>query len=248
MENYIKKEEEIAVWKARANPEDVEYFECQREMMQELAETYINVERVIASYEKPQAEHPDYLIKWENLPYSECTWEDGGLIQSRWSSKIEEYKLREESTCIAGSSMRYWDHRPKFVHIKEQPKYLGAKNGLTLRDYQLNGLNWLVNSWCRNNSVILADEMGLGKTIQVICFLSYLFKNYHIYGPFLLVVPLSTMTAWQREFSHWFPEMNVIVYVGDVNSRNTVSTSGSVLLHYLISNSCFLNPSPALSI
>ena len=32
-----------------------------------------------------------------------------------------------------------------------------------LRDYQLEGLNWLAHSWCKQNSVILADEMGLGK-------------------------------------------------------------------------------------
>ncbi len=32
-----------------------------------------------------------------------------------------------------------------------------------LRDYQMDGLNWLVHSWCKENSVILADEMGLGK-------------------------------------------------------------------------------------
>lgn len=43
-----------------------------------------------------------------------------------------------------------------------------------LRDYQMDGLNWLIHSWCKDNSVILADEMGLGKTIQVI-FLYFLF-------------------------------------------------------------------------
>jgi hypothetical protein len=36
-----------------------------------------------------------------------------------------------------------------------------------LRDYQLDGLNWMIHAWCKENSVILADEMGLGKTIQV---------------------------------------------------------------------------------
>lgn len=75
----------------------------------------------------------------------------------------------------------------------------------------------------RENSVILADEMGLGKTIQSISFLNYLFNQHQVYGPFLLVVPLSTMTSWQREFVHWAPEMNVVTYVGDVNSRNMVS-------------------------
>lgn len=32
----------------------------------------------------------------------------------------------------------------------------------------MDGLNWMIHSWCKDNSVILADEMGLGKTIQVI--------------------------------------------------------------------------------
>ena len=32
----------------------------------------------------------------------------------------------------------------------------------------MHGLNWLIHSWTKENSVILADEMGLGKTIQVI--------------------------------------------------------------------------------
>lgn len=74
----------------------------------------------------------------------------------------------------------------------------------------------------RNNSVILADEMGLGKTIQTISFLSYLFHQHFLYGPFLLVVPLSTLTSWQREFEAWAPEINVVVYIGDLGSRNTV--------------------------
>ena len=75
---------------------------------------------------------------------------------------------------------------------------------------------------CRENSVILADEMGLGKTIQTIGMLAILYHTYQLYGPFLIVVPLSTVVAWQREFENWGPEMNVVIYLGDVNSRNMV--------------------------
>lgn len=82
-------------------------------------------------------------------------------------------------------------------------------------------------SLIRENSVILADEMGLGKTIQVISFLSYLYNAHQLYGPFLLVVPLSTMTSWQREFETWSQDVNVVVYIGDVNSRNIVSSEMS---------------------
>ena len=73
--------------------------------------------------------------------------------------------------------------------------------------------------------MILADEMGLGKTIQGISFLSHLYHTQSLYGPYLLVVPLSTMTSWQREFSIWAPEINAVVYLGDVNSRNIVSVT-----------------------
>ena len=80
----------------------------------------------------------------------------------------------------------------------------------------------LLSFFCRENSVILADEMGLGKTIQIISFQSVMMNQYQLYGPFLLVVPLSTVVAWQREFSIWAPEMNVVVYMGDITSRNLV--------------------------
>ncbi len=64
--------------------------------------------------------------------------------------------------------------------------------------------------------------MFSGKTIQTICFLSYLFEQYNLHGPFLLVVPLSTMTAWQKEFSQWAPQINVVTYLGDIPSRGIV--------------------------
>ena len=64
--------------------------------------------------------------------------------------------------------------------------------------------------------------MGLGKTIQSISFLSNLINSYSVWGPYLLVVPLSTIAAWQREFSLWAPEINLVVYLGDALSRKKV--------------------------
>jgi len=34
-------------------------------------------------------------------------------------------------------------------------------------------------------------------------------------GPFLVVVLLSTITNWAKEFQEWLPEMKVVVYVGN---------------------------------
>ena len=52
--------------------------------------------------------------------------------------------------------------------LETQPEFLKAG---TLRDYQLDGLNWLIYSWMQDQNCILADEMGLGKTVQCVSLL-----------------------------------------------------------------------------
>ncbi|XP_065165028.1 chromodomain-helicase-DNA-binding protein 1 isoform X1 [Atheta coriaria] len=220
LENFKKREVEIAQWRRHASPEDIEYHECQLELAQGLLNSYNMVERIIAKYNRPDG-GKDFFVKWECLPYSEATWEDSALIQRKWPQKIREFVDREESKRTPSKHCKALRSRPKFHEAKEQPDYMkGADGNLVLRDYQLDGLNWLIHSWSKDNSVILADEMGLGKTIQTICFLYNLFNTHQVHGPFLCVVPLSTMTSWQREFAQWAPEMNVVTYLGDVNSRN----------------------------
>lgn len=227
LSNFIKKDEEIATWKKFAAPEDVEYFDIQLQMNYDLLDEYKEVERIIAhtvvksDVNGGTVNQVDYLCKWQGLPYVESTWEDGALVSRFYQLKVDSYLNRQRSEKIPGKSAKVNRQRPKFTPIKRQPSFLGNED-LQLRDYQLDGLNWLVNSWCRSHSVILADEMGLGKTIQVISFLSYLYNAQSLYGPFLLVVPLSTMAAWQREFSLWARDMNVVVYLGDVTSRNKI--------------------------
>jgi hypothetical protein len=44
--------------------------------------------------------------------------------------------------------LRVLKHRPKFVEEAEQPEFVG-EGELKLRDYQLQGLNWLNHAWTR---------------------------------------------------------------------------------------------------
>src|SRR4051812_42008520 len=60
--------------------------------------------------------------------------------------------------------------------------------------------------------------MGLGKTAQVIAFLAHLFENGED-GPFLIVVPTSTLSNWQREFEKFCPELDVRCYYGSQAER-----------------------------
>lgn len=218
----MKRESDIEGWKRHAGPEDIDYFECQLELHQDLLKSYYSIERIIAQVVKEDG-GIDYFCKWESLPYAEATWEDSNLVLRKWPDKITAFQEREDSKNTPSKHCKVLKNRPKFHHIKEQLEFLGNdETGLCLRDYQMDGLNWLYNTWCKDNSVILADEMGLGKTIQTICFLYTLFKQHSLYGPFLCVVPLSTMTAWQREFVLWAPEMNIVTYLGDVQSREII--------------------------
>ncbi|XP_033845032.1 chromodomain-helicase-DNA-binding protein 1 [Periophthalmus magnuspinnatus] len=232
LDNFKKKEQEKKKWLKSASPEDIEYFNCQEELMDDLHSQYQLVERIIGhSNQKSAAGYPDYLCKWQGLPYSECSWEDGALIAKKFQKCIDDYMSRNQSKTIPSRDCKVLKLRPRFVPMKKQPSYIGVADGLELRDYQLDGLNWMAHSWCKGNSCILADEMGLGKTIQTICFLNYLFHEHQLYGPFLLVVPLSTLTSWQREIQLWAPQMNIVVYLGDISSRNMIRTHEWMHVH-----------------
>ncbi|EHA8587062.1 hypothetical protein COCNU_scaffold001363G000010 [Cocos nucifera] len=123
---------------------------------------------------------------------------------------IDEYKAREAAMTVQGKMVDFQRKKSKasLRKLDEQPEWL---KGGKLRDYQLEGLNFLVNSWRNDTNVILADEMGLGKTVQSVSMLGFLQNTQQIHGPFLVVVPLSTLSNWAREFRKWLPEMNIVI-------------------------------------
>lgn len=91
-------------------------------------------------------------------------------------------------------------------------------NGV-LKQYQIKGLEWLVSLYNNNLNGILADEMGLGKTIQTIALITYLMEHKRINGPFLIIVPLSTLSNWAYEFDKWAPSVAKVSYKGSPAAR-----------------------------
>ena len=100
--------------------------------------------------------------------------------------------------------------------IQKQSELLNPE--LHLKNYQLVGVNWLWLLYKKNINGILADSMGLGKTVQVIAFLCHLITDVNG-GPFLIVVPASTVGNWQKEFERWAPSISVVVYAGTQAER-----------------------------
>ncbi|WWC85737.1 uncharacterized protein L201_000603 [Kwoniella dendrophila CBS 6074] len=93
-------------------------------------------------------------------------------------------------------------------------KQASILTGGTLKDYQIKGLQWMISLYNNRLNGILADEMGLGKTIQTISLITYLIENKRQPGPFLVIVPLSTLTNWTLEFQKWAPAVRALILKG----------------------------------
>lgn len=172
---------------------------------------FIVVERVL---DANKLEGKDFfLVKWKSLPYEEVTWEEVEVIPE---DKIEAYKRRHTCDSLKVKPKPY----PSSLDWCKIPEDITFKDGNRLREYQFEGVNWLLYCYYNKQNCILADEMGLGKTVQTICFLQRVY-DYGIHGPFLIVVPLSTIHNWQREFETW-TDMNTIVYHGSASSRQII--------------------------
>ncbi|KAE8271013.1 hypothetical protein A4X09_0g1342 [Tilletia walkeri] len=211
-----------------ALPEDVEAFNITKERRLEEYESHKVVDRII-SYEPKSPPtndvpfvHARYLVKWKGLTYAECTWEidstlkDKVNVQTIEEADVSKYFKRMKTRLLPKDSVRYPVERPKFVRFEEQPDFI---KGGELKEFQMKGLNWLAYLWSRRENGILADEMGLGKTVQTVAFISYLVHSARQNGPFLVVVPLSTLSAWMDQFELWAPDLNVISYLGNTVGR-----------------------------
>uniref|UniRef100_A0A4W3JTQ7 Chromodomain helicase DNA binding protein 7 n=1 Tax=Callorhinchus milii TaxID=7868 RepID=A0A4W3JTQ7_CALMI len=177
---------------------------------------YVEVDRILDvshSTDKDSGEPiTHYLVKWCSLPYEDSTWE--------LKKDVEQVKIDEFDNLRAVEPRTQRVERPPATSWTKLENSRDYRNGNQLREYQLEGVNWLLFNWYNSQNCILADEMGLGKTIQSITFLYEMYLK-GIHGPFLIIAPLSTITNWEREFHTW-TEMNVAVYHGSQASRQMI--------------------------
>ena len=175
-----------------------------------IQKTQLQAERIIDQYKRGKY----FKVKWKNVDHQYATWEHQSYVTKKFPQLKIEFQKLMQSQKLVNISMDYRQSLMRgrdFVrslHIysknqsyKEQPIFINSKNkALTLHDYQVEGLNWLVHSWINQTNVILADEMGLGKTAQTVSFISYMINVQQITRPFLVVCPTSTLDNWVREF------------------------------------------------
>jgi SNF2 family DNA or RNA helicase len=65
--------------------------------------------------------------------------------------------------------------------------------------------------------------MGLGKTVQTLALLAWLMEARQNQGPFLIIVPMSTLNNnWEYEINRWMPNVQKILYHGARDRRREI--------------------------
>ena len=120
--------------------------------------------------------------------------------------------LKNQGTTFdkSGETIKKIDKGLNNRHQKEVPSDLNAK----LRNYQIEGFNWLNEIANLKVGGILADEMGLGKTIQIIAFLLSQKGKKSI-----VITPTSLIYNWRDEFNKFAPNLKVGIIHGDKKNR-----------------------------
>lgn len=162
-----------------------------------------------------------------------------GILPKEWIEKYKKYfklgnvkkdkieisnfqfniidELYEEETNTPKFLEELYEKKKRLSDLKElkaipKPKGINA----TLRDYQKEGLNWLVFLHENQLGGCLADDMGLGKTLQTIAFIQYL-KNLPSKAPalpHLVIAPTSLMFNWLAELEKFAPKLKVLSFIG----------------------------------
>ncbi|CAF1072530.1 unnamed protein product [Adineta steineri] len=134
------------------------------------------------------------------------------LTKAKQATEDDEYHATSLDSYYAVA------HRVRERVTKQSELLVGG----SLKPYQIQGLEWLVSLYNNHLNGILADEMGLGKTIQTIALITYLMEVKKVNGPYLIIVPLSTLANWVNEFNKWSPGVSKIIFKGNPQIRKTL--------------------------
>jgi len=112
----------------------------------------------------------------------------------RWACSIDNYALLLKLFPNAQQSEKLSSYFERFKKSEEKIVVQPEKLLLPVRDYQLQGADFLLNT-----GYLLGDKVGLGKSVQAILAAMSHPKNQKI-----LIVTLASLKAnWQREIKKW---------------------------------------------
>jgi non-specific serine/threonine protein kinase len=176
-------------------------------------------------YELPDGSH--FLIPLEWYSRYKVLVDLGKVNQDEIAIQKNQFTLLEDAGIIATNALD-----------KDIIPYQATRNiKATLRPYQIQGVNWLVNNYQKGFGSCLADDMGLGKTLQTLTYLDFVYSCFASdfitlqAGAFptdlfsamkvqdkalkaLIVSPSSLTFNWYNETRKFCPHFSCLSYVG----------------------------------
>ena len=140
---------------------------------------------------------------------SNVSSERGGEVVVRKEAAPSVERILADSAHSSLATSRAWKAQLKRIRdandaTPRKPSGLKVK----LRDYQRDGVRWLLRLSKWSGGCCLADEMGLGKTVQALALLAARAKG----GPALVIAPTSLAYNWRDEAARFAPRLDVRIY------------------------------------
>ena len=160
------------------------------------------------------------------------------IIPQEWFSKfgsIAKYaQIRQEKLQISKSNYALLEAVPEIKpqNLVEKVSYTSSPNlRATLRPYQIEGVEWLLQHYYNGVGACLADDMGLGKTLQTIALLVAIhdalpekaIETADLFSGIekskealkvLVILPSSLIFNWYDETKRFAPHFKCTQYVG----------------------------------
>ncbi|BAY95863.1 MULTISPECIES: DEAD/DEAH box helicase [unclassified Tolypothrix] len=114
---------------------------------------------------------------------------------------------------------KHWKaHIQRLKEVQSLQPELPSTFQAELRDYQMEGFNWMARLAHWGVGACLADQMGLGKTVQALAVI--LIRAHE--GPTLIIAPTSVCMNWVSEAQKFAPTLNIVQF-GGANRQNLLS-------------------------
>ena len=102
---------------------------------------------------------------------------------------------------------------------------------LVLKDYQIEGVKWLI----AEDGRIMADDMGLGKTLQSIAAATKLIVDKKI-NNVLVICPSSLVRNWCDEITKWAPDFSTLSITNTGKEKNEIWSKLYGHSHFIVTN------------
>jgi len=172
-----------------------------------------------------------WFAKYKNI------FEFGKSTEDSLRIHKQHFSLLSEALSVEG---RKGFEKLEKLLIPDQIPIIQTPAGLKcqMRQYQSDGLNWLVFLQNAGLGGCLADDMGLGKTIQTIALLQYnrenispakenntrdnlsLFPRTEMKLTSLIIVPASLVYNWENELKKLVPDIRICCYKGNLRKKS----------------------------